>query len=207
MSDQVFWFATRGAGVMAWFGANVAVIAGLLMSSRALGRRPSLPWLTDLHRYFGAMAMIFLALHMLTLWADAFISFSWRELFLPGVAQVPGSSRLALALGVVAAWVMALVEVSSLLKRRLPVRFWHIIHLGSYAVVVMGTVHAWQVGSDASNRVLIATGASVLAAIVLLGTVRIMRKLSDRKFRYDALQAQATLGPQSPQTRRSTASQ
>jgi sulfoxide reductase heme-binding subunit YedZ len=190
MSDQFFWYATRAAGLMSWLAACGSVLVGLLMSSRALGRRPTLPWLTDLHRYFGAMAVAFLAIHMLSLWADSFVTFGWRELLIPWTATLPGRSRLALALGVVAAWTMIVVEASSLIRRWLPNGLWHAIHLLSYAVVVMTTVHGWQVGSDVANLVLVAWGTSILAALGLLTLLRVVRRLGDRKYRYDLLMSE-----------------
>ncbi len=185
MSDQIFWYATRAAAILAWFAASLSVAVGVLMSSRFLGRRPTLPWLTDLHRFFAGMALVFVGVHMVTLWADDFISFSWRELLIPWEAEVRGISRLALAMGVVSAWVMAAVELTSLVKRQLPARFWHGVHLGSYAVVVLSTVHGWMVGSDASNPLLFSLSASMLAAVGFVTVVRVLRLLDDRKRRYD----------------------
>jgi len=185
VSDQIFWYATRAAGILAWFAACLSVLVGVLMSSRFLGRRPTLPWLTDLHRFFAGMSLFFVALHMVTLWADDFVSFSWRELVIPWEAEVRGLSRLALAMGVVAAWVMALVELTSLVKRQLPPRLWHGVHLGSYGVVVLSTIHAWMVGSDPTNPLLFSFSVSMLAAVGFVTLVRVLRLLDERKRRYD----------------------
>jgi len=185
VSDQIFWYATRAAGILAWFAACLSVLVGVLMSSRFLGRRPTLPWLTDLHRFLAGMSLVFVALHMLTLWADEFVSFSWRELLIPWEAEVRGLSRLALAMGVVAAWVMALVELTSLVKRQLPPRLWHGVHLGSYGVVVLSTIHAWMVGSDPTNPLLFSFSVSMLAAVGFVTVVRVLRLLDERKRRYD----------------------
>jgi methionine sulfoxide reductase heme-binding subunit len=185
MSDQFFWFATRAAGIMAWFSALASVAFGLLLSSRLLGRRPTIPWLTDVHRFLAALSVGFVVLHMASLWADSFVAYSWAELLVPGVATAEGVSRLALAMGVVSAWLLALIQATSLVMRRLPTRFWHGVHLSSYAVVLLTTIHGWQSGSDAANPALIAGGASVLALIVLLGGIRVTRLLADRKFHYE----------------------
>lgn len=171
---------------MAWFASCTSVVVGLMMSSRIMGRRPTLPWLTDLHRYFGAMAMVFLGLHMGTLWADSFVSFSWPELLIPGRAEVPGLARMSIALGVIAGWLLAIVELSSLIKKQLPAQLWHTIHLTSFGVVVAGSVHAIEVGSDTGSVFLIAPAASVLTAVVLVSLIRASRYLSDRKYRFDA---------------------
>jgi hypothetical protein len=205
VSDQFFWFATRGAGLMAWFASSTSVLVGLSMSSRLLGRRPTLPWLTDLHRYFGAMAMVFLGIHMGTLWADSFVSFSWPELLIPGRAEVPGLTRMSIAWGVISAWLLAIVELSSLIKKHLPTRLWHTVHLTSFGVVVMGSVHAIEVGSDSTNRVLIAPAASILTSVVLVALVRLSRYLSDRKYRFEADVTPAPAGYAAPRQRRRAA--
>ena len=96
-----------------------------------------------------------------------------------------GLSDLALAIGVVAAWIMLIVEASSLIKNRLPKRLWHTVHLTSFGSVILGLIHGIQVGSDADNRLLMGGGVSVLTAIVILTATRVSRVLSDRKFRYE----------------------
>jgi hypothetical protein len=185
VSDQFFWFATRGAGIMAWFSALVSVLVGLMLSSLVLGRRPTIPWLTDLHRYLGAMSVVFLAIHMGTLWADSFVTFSWAELLIPGKAEVPGYTRTSFALGVISAWILVVVELSSLIKQWLPARVWHTVHLTSFGVVVMGAVHGIEAGSDSGNRILVASATSVLTAIALVSLIRLSRHLSERKHRYE----------------------
>jgi len=67
-----------------------------------------------------------------------------------------------------------LVEVTSLLKDKMPKAYWHAIHLNSYTVVILGAWHGVIAGSDAANRLLIGLGASVVTTIVLV-TVNRMR--------------------------------
>lgn len=188
MSDQFFWFATRGAGIMTWLAACASTLVGLMMSSRVLGRRPAIPWLLDLHRFLGAMSMLFLGVHLVTLWLDEFVSFGLAELLVPWVAHVPGLTRLSLALGVLAGWLLAAVQLSSLIKDRLPPNTWHTIHLTSFGVLIAGAVHGLEAGSDSDNSFLIALAVSVLTAITLVGLVRVSRYLSHRKHVYELSQ-------------------
>ena len=185
LSDQFFWFATRSAGLLTWFAATGSVGIGLLMSTRALGRKPTIPWLLDVHRFLSAASIVFLGIHLITLWADDFIDFGLAELFVPGKAQVGGLSGFSLALGVVALWLLVVVEASSLIKDRLPNRLWHTVHLTSFGVVILGLVHGIEVGSDSDNRILVAASVSMLMAVLILTGTRISRVLSDRKYRYE----------------------
>ncbi len=170
MSDQIWWYATRGAGLMTWAVAATAMVVGLVMAGRLAGRRPGFPWLLDLHRFLSGLTFVFLALHLVTLWADSFVEFGWLELFVPFTSSWRPT---AVAWGIGAMYLMAAVQATSLVKDRLPNRVWHGIHLLSYPTTVFGTVHAWQSGSDVENPLVLAAGLALLALIVGLTVVRL----------------------------------
>lgn len=181
MSDQFFWYVTRSAALVTWVSAGLSILVGLLTSSRLLGRRPTIPWLVDLHRMLAAISVLFLAVHMASLWLDSFVQFGPSELLIPWVATVPGLSNTSIALGVIAAWLLAAVQVSSLIRDHLPNNVWHSIHLLSFGSLIAGTIHALQTGSDVDNPFVIGIGVSLLTAIVLTTAVRLVRlQMSDR---------------------------
>jgi DMSO/TMAO reductase YedYZ heme-binding membrane subunit len=181
MSDQIFWYLTRSSALVAWVAAAGSVLVGVTTTARLLGRRPTVPWLVDLHRMLSAMASIFVLIHMATLWFDGFVQFRWADLLVPGVASVAGLSRLSLAAGVVAAWLLAAVELSSLLRGRLPESAWRAIHYGSYGTMVLGTVHAVLAGSDVTNPVVAAVGVSLVTALVFAVAARVSRARRQRR--------------------------
>lgn len=170
MSSQIWWFATRGAGMMTWAMSTMSIVLGLLLGSRVMGRRPGFPWLLDLHRFASGLTFAFLAVHLVTLWADSYVDFGWAELFVPFRSTWrPG----AVAWGIVAMYLMVAIEVSSLLKSRLPDRWWHGIHLTSYLVMILGTIHSWQAGSDVQNPIVLAIGLAGTALVVGLTMLRL----------------------------------
>lgn len=170
MSDQIWWFATRGAGLMTWAVAAGSVIFGLLMSSKMLGKKPGFAWLLDIHRFFSSLTAAFLTLHLVTLWADSFVGFGLIEFFVPFTSEW---RRGAVTWGVLSLYLMLAVELSSLIRDRIPERTWHGIHLLSYLSVIFGSVHAWQAGSDVKNPIVLAFGLASLALIVGLSLFRI----------------------------------
>ena len=176
MSDQIFWYLSRSSGLVSWLAAAGAILVGTMIPSRLLGRKPTIPWLTDLHRMLAAMASVFLLIHMATLWFDEFVALRFDDLLIPWVAEIPGLSRTSLALGVIAAWLMAAVELTSLVRERLPERLWHSIHLTSYLILALGTVHAVLAGSDVTNPVIASIGTSALTAVILATVVRLRRR-------------------------------
>lgn len=181
MSDQVWWFATRGAGLMTWAVAAASVVVGLLMSSKVMGKQPGFPWLLDIHRFFSTLTSVFLALHLVTLWADSFVAFGPVEFLVPLTSEW---RPMAVAWGVLTMYLMLAIQLSSLIRDRIPARTWHSIHLLSYLSVIFGTVHAWQAGSDVRNPLVLALGLALLALIVGLSVFRIVvhtRSVATRK--------------------------
>ena len=91
-SSQVWWHVARASGIVAWALAAATVLWGLALSTRALGPRPRAPWLLDLHRFLGGLTVVFVAVHLIGLWADSYVTFGYTELFVPmASAWRPGS--------------------------------------------------------------------------------------------------------------------
>ncbi len=176
MADQIFWYISRSAGLVSWLAAAGSILVGTLIPSRILGRRPTIPWLTDLHRMLGALASVFLLIHLAALWFDHFVQLRFDDLLIPWVADIPGLSRTSIALGVLAAWMMAAVELTSLIRDRIPPDWWRTIHLSAYASLVLGTAHAFLAGSDITNPIVAALGTSAITAVLLALVVRIRRR-------------------------------
>lgn len=151
----------------AWWLTGVSILWGILLGTRLLGRRPSGPWLLDIHRFAGGLAVVFSLLHLAGLWADDFVEFGPAELLVPMASNWrPG----AVAWGVVAFWLLIAVELTSLLKRKLPERVWRWVHTMAAPVFGLGTVHGLQAGSDVSNPLAWWSGAVLVIAVVgLLG--------------------------------------
>lgn len=188
MSDQVWWYATRAAGMMTWSTATAAVIVGLVLSTRVVKRRTG-PWLLDVHRFLGGLSVLFLACHLLTLWLDSFVEFGPAELLIPGRSTWNAE---AAAWGIIGLWCLLLVELTSLLRRWISGPVWRTFHMLSVLTAVAGTYHAWLGGSDVDNPfawLLAGVGATVIAGL----TARRLHGLGQRKGR--------SVGPSSRQPR------
>lgn len=167
MSEHLAWYVARSAGLVAWGLVTVTVVWGLLLSTRLLDRRPRPAWLLDLHRWLGGLSVTFTAVHVGALVADSTVAFGWSDVLVPFATSWHPAG---VALGVVGAWLLAAVELTSLAMRRLPRRLWRWVHLGSHGLFWLTTAHLVTVGSDAASPVVVA-GAEVLAAVVVFLTL------------------------------------
>jgi sulfoxide reductase heme-binding subunit YedZ len=149
--SSLWWYVARSSGIVAWALGIASVLWGTALATKVFGRRPRPAWLLDLHRFLGATTVVFVALHVLALMADSYVHFDVVDVLVPFASSW---KPLAVAVGVLAFWLLALVEATSLVRSQLPKRVWHGIHLTSYAVAVLSSLHLLLAGTDAGNPVL-----------------------------------------------------
>jgi predicted ferric reductase len=173
-SDTVVWYVTRTAAISSYIVLAILVMLGLVQSyARRAGERIS--WMVDeAHKWLGTLFAALTALHILSLLVDPYISFSVLNLLVP--LNEP-YRPLAVGLGVVALWSMALVLGTSWLRKHLPHRFWRAFHYFSFATFVLVTAHGILAGSDSSQTWMLIVYLAAGALVLLLTVVRIFPHL------------------------------
>jgi DMSO/TMAO reductase YedYZ heme-binding membrane subunit len=172
VADQVWWYAARATGLVLWLLLAASVLWGFGVSSRVVRRRGVPAWMLALHRHLALLAVVATAGHLTALWADSYVDFGWRELFVP---MASGWRPGAVAWGVVALYLLVPVVATSWLMRRLPRRVWHAVHLLSLPLLVAASAHGITAGADWSNRGVRWTFVAVSTAVVAAATVRVVR--------------------------------
>jgi DMSO/TMAO reductase YedYZ heme-binding membrane subunit len=170
-ATSVWWYVARSSGLVAWGLASASVLWGLFLSTRVLGNRPRANWLLDLHRFLGGLTVAFIAVHLVGLMLDPFVNFGFSQVLIPFASTW---NPLAVAWGVVAMYLLVAVEVSSLMRRRLPKRWWRSIHMAGYGVFVLGTIHLLTAGTDRHSPMLLWTVAITTGAVASMTLYRIM---------------------------------
>jgi predicted ferric reductase len=173
MNEQFWWFVARASGMVAWALITLALVWGVLLATRVLKPHDKPGWLLDLHRWLGTLAVGFLAVHLAALVADNYVTFTLLDLAVPF-----GSSyqRFAVGLGVLAMYMVVVVQLTSVYMRKIPKRWWRAIHLWSYVAVLLTSWHAVLAGTDISRGMyaVAAVLLSITPAIAL--TIRIIKR-------------------------------
>lgn len=166
-TEKLAWYIARSSGITAWALATASLLFGLALSTRLVRRRGVPAWLNSLHQHLGALALVFTGVHLGALVADNWVHFGIADLFVPMASDWrPG----AVAWGIVSMYLLVAIEVTSWLRRRLPRRLWHGIHLTSIPMFVVATVHGLQTGADRNNIVVqwgVLTGCVSVLFLVL----------------------------------------
>jgi predicted ferric reductase len=168
---RFWWWLSRSSGVVAWLVVAAAVVWGLLASTRMIRRRGMPAWILDLHRYLGTLTIVFVAIHVGAIWADSFVKFGPRQLFVPFAS--PWRTH-AVAWGIVSTYLLIAIQTTSWAMRKLPRRLWHRIHMLSIPMIVMATVHGFLAGTDRGNRAVQWSAFAVLVGVVFLLAVRLI---------------------------------
>ena len=170
---QLWWYTARSSGIVAWAMLTASVVYGLALSTRAFGAKPRPNWLLDVHRFLGGAAVVFTGAHLLSLVLDTFVTFGPIELLVPFASEYRPS---AVAWGVVGFYLLAAVEITSLLRAHLSKRAWRATHFLSFPLFVVATVHALTAGTDNDTtalRAAVFAGAAAVAALTAVRTLHI----------------------------------
>jgi DMSO/TMAO reductase YedYZ heme-binding membrane subunit len=190
VASHSWWYVARAGGLVAWGLVVASCVWGLLHATRALGRRPTPAWMLSTHRYLGALAVVFTGVHVLGLVADSYVHFGITEVLLPLASSW---HPVAVAWGIVAMWLLVAVEGTSLARQHLPQHIWRGIHLLSYPILALTTVHMLSSGTDARSLVP-ETVAVALGVVAVFGAAVLLVWRSAPKTRAES----GTPGPPAP---------
>ena len=175
MSGTFPWYVARAAGLVSWALLAVATLWGLALSTRALGDRPRANWLLDLHRWLGGTALAFTGVHVVALLADQYVHFGVADVLVPFASSW---HLVAVAWGVVAAYLLLAVELTSLARNRLSKRAWRRVHTASFVLFVVATIHGLTAGTDTRSvmaRTLALAVATVFAGLTAIRVTDVLR--------------------------------
>jgi len=89
--------------------------------------------------------VVFVGLHLVTIVADSYVHFDLVDLLVPFASEWRPAD---VAWGVVGLYLLVAVQVTSLLRRRLPLRLWRAVHRLSFPLFGVVTVHGLLAGTD-----------------------------------------------------------
>lgn len=175
--SRVPWYVARAAGLVAWTLLTASVFWGLSISTKVFRGKPRPAWMLDLHRYLGGLATIFSVLHVGAIVADSYVHFDLMSILIPFASSWRPT---AVAWGVVGMYLLLAVELTSLIRTKLPKKLWRVTHYASFPLFGLATLHALTAGTDATAWIVqVAAGAATIGIVAM--TVLRMKQASRQK--------------------------
>jgi DMSO/TMAO reductase YedYZ heme-binding membrane subunit len=182
--------------MVGWALLAASVLWGLSLSTRVLNGRPRPAWQLDLHRYLGGLASIFVAVHVAGIVADTYVHFGPASVLVPFAS---GWNRVAIAWGVVGMYLLAAIELTSLMRTKLPKKVWRAVHFASFPLFFLSTIHAVTAGTDAKTWAFELLAVVTVAVVIWLTGLRISQEPATA-----ASRPMAQAWPKAPATSRPT---
>ena len=163
-SSTPLWYATRATGLVALVLLTASMALGLLSSVRF--ERPDWPRFVTLglHRNLSLLALAFTVVHVLTTVLDSFVSIPLQDAFIPFISIY---RPLWVGLGAIAFDLMLALIATSLLRTRMGLRTWRLVHWTAYLCWPVAVLHGLGTGSDTQVRWVLAV--TVLCVAVIAG--------------------------------------
>lgn len=164
----MIWYVARSGGLIAWALLALSVIWGLALSTKVTQGRPKPAWLLDLHRFLGATALVFTAIHVTSISLDTYVHFGPVNVLVPFTGSWHPD---AVAWGILGVYALLAVEVTSLLRKRLPKNVWRKTHFLAFAAFGLTTLHAMTAGTDrhtAAMQLAVVTTSALIAGLTAL---------------------------------------
>ena len=164
MSSTYLWYATRATGIVALILLTLTMVLGLVTTSRTRARHWPGFAQQEIHRRISIIAVVFLAIHVLTSILDTYVHIGWLAIVVPFTSPY---SRFWVGLGTIAVDAMVAVFVSSLLRSHLKPGTWRAIHWLAYASWPIALMHTFGMGTDSREHWVIALGALCVLSVGL----------------------------------------
>jgi DMSO/TMAO reductase YedYZ heme-binding membrane subunit len=163
---SALWYLTRGTGLVTLLLLTASVVLGILQVQRWTPAGSPRFVVVSLHRAVSLLVVALLAVHVLTAVLDSFAPIRLVD------AVVPFAGRyrpLWLGLGALAFDLLIALTITSLMRRRLGLGAWRVVHWLAYVCWPVALVHGWGTGTDTRTTwmlaITVACAAAVLGAI------------------------------------------
>jgi DMSO/TMAO reductase YedYZ heme-binding membrane subunit len=164
---SAYWYATRGAGVVALLLLTASLVIGIVDFSRWQSERWPRFVIDGVHRAVSLLAVAFVAVHVATTVADGFTSIDLVDAVVPFAASY---RPLWLGLGTLALDLLLALTLTSVLRRRLGHSAWRAVHWTAYACWPLALVHGLGTGTDTTlGWMLLLTLLCTVAVLAAVG--------------------------------------
>jgi predicted ferric reductase len=147
-TGSLSWLFERLFGFMSYITVALSVIYGLLLSTKILDAVAHRPVSFSLHQDLAAIGLGMAGIHGMLLGLDRSVPFTFAQILVPG--QSP-HAPLAVGVGQVALYLMAIVTISFYMRKRIGQRAWRTLHYVTFLAYAGATFHGIASGSDSGS--------------------------------------------------------
>ena len=177
-SPSVYWFITRGSGLVTLILLTLTLALGVSNVQRLKSGAIPRFVINAVHRNASLLAVVFLAIHIVTVALDGYVHIRLIDAVVPFGA---GYRPFWVGLGAVAFDLMLAVIVTSLLRRHIGHRAWRATHWLAYACWPVALIHGLGSGTDTATTWMRAVTGACVAIVAAAVLTRLSKRDVDRR--------------------------
>jgi predicted ferric reductase len=191
-SQQVWWYVTRSAGILAYLLLWLSTVWGLAVPSRIIQPVLEPGYIFDFHQFISLLSIGFALLHILVLTLDRYLPYSTLQILIPFLSPY---RPLWVGIGVISFYIILLVTVTFYLRTRISMNAFRTIHVFSLVGYLGVTLHGFFAGTDSpllSMQLLYRGTALVVVFLTVYWLVQKRQQKAEAKKRADMARLPST---------------
>ena len=185
-APTMYWYVTRGTGAVALVLLTLGLVLGVMGPTGLRTHRWPRFAIAGLHRNITLLAVVFVALHVITTVVDGFAPIGFQDALIPFLSPY---RPVWLGLGAVAFDLLLALVVTSVLRRRIGFRIWSAVHWLAYLTWPVAMLHSLGTGTDARFGWIALLAAACAAAVAAAVLSRVARSTAAGRRRLAAVGA------------------
>jgi sulfoxide reductase heme-binding subunit YedZ len=162
-TQQLWWFVTRAAGLIAYLLLWFSTVWGLAVPSKLVAPLLEQTYTFDFHQFISLLSIGFTLLHVIVLMIDQYLPFSIWQILLPFL----GSYRpFWVGIGIISFYIILLVTITFYIRSLIGMSAFRAIHILSLVSYLGATLHGLFAGTDGTlpgMRIIYLGGGLVVA--------------------------------------------
>jgi predicted ferric reductase len=146
-SVQAWWYVTRASGLTAYFLLWLSMLWGLVIPSKIFQSFMDGAFSYDFHEFLSLLGLGFVALHVIVLLFDKFLSFNILQILIPFIDSY---RPFWVGLGILGFYFFLLVTVTFYLRKLIGSQAFRSIHTISLLGYLSATLHGLFAGTDSA---------------------------------------------------------
>jgi sulfoxide reductase heme-binding subunit YedZ len=162
-TQQIWWFVTRAAGLIAYLLLWFSTVWGLAVPSKLVAPILEQTYTFDFHQFISLLSIGFTLLHVIVLMIDQYLPFSIWQILLPFLDSY---RPFWVGIGIISFYIILLVTITFYIRSLIGMSVFRAIHILSLVSYLGATLHGLFAGTDGTlpgMRIIYLGGGLVVA--------------------------------------------
>jgi len=142
------WYVARVTGLLSFLLLYIVMFLGLSIRTPWLNKLVKPIYSLNIHAWLSVQAIVLVFMHGGALLFDKYLQFSWSDILVPFFNK---TYMPELAFGIIAAYLMLILIISSYLRKFINYKVWRISHFLNIPLYGMAVYHGLYLGTDLAS--------------------------------------------------------